>query len=241
VKSILALGLFEAGKWFLSGVSLGAGFNSVTGKAGAQIGGAIAKIAAPALAGVLVASLVGAGFDKLFGEKKKSDTWKNSGGKKFARILTMAGTGAAVGGLVGGPAGIAIGGLAGLGKGLYDDFASEPTNDGIIPGEKKLPKEFDKKTAIIKNGTINPINNKDDLLAMKPNGPVAKKLGTADNSNTITKIEFGDITINGKLIVETPGNPSMGVDLLKNPTFINEITKKISVQLNVNRNQIQKA
>jgi hypothetical protein len=63
----------------------------------------------------------------------------------------------------------------------------------------------------------------------------------SNNTNTISKVEFGELTINGKLMVETPGSPNMGVDLLKSPQFINELTKKIMIQLNVNKNQIQRA
>jgi hypothetical protein len=62
----------------------------------------------------------------------------------------------------------------------------------------------------------------------------------SNNSNTISRVEFGELSINGKLMIESPGNPNMSVDLLKNPEFISEITKKMLVQIDVSKRQVQK-
>jgi hypothetical protein len=236
--------LAEKANWIANGFALAEGFNIGTLGSGGM--GAAGKVFGAAAGGLLALSIgtalaAGAGsiYDKIFGEKKKSDNWSNNRGKKLGRLATMTAAGAGGGALVGSAfagvgaiPGAIIGGIGGLGKGLYDEFLAEPTNDGIIPAGYQ-PKQFDKGTAILKNGTINPINNKDDLLTMKPDGPVAKKLGTADNSNSISKIEFGEISINGKIIVESPGSPNMGVDLLKNQPFLTELSQKLLTQIDV--------
>ena len=254
VKTLLAFGMFEAAKWILNGVALGTGFNMVASKGGAQIGGSIAKYAGPAIAGFIAASVAGWGFDKIFGEKKKSDDWKNNWKKKVGRIAATTGAGAGVGALAGLPAGgvgagpgALIGGAVGLGKGLYDEFATEGAddsmnktiNDGVMfnPRDKFLKLN---DGAMIAGTNVN--GNKDLAKAMmsrKYSNESSKS--NSNNTNTISKVEFGELTINGKLMVETPGSPNMGVDLLKSPRFIAELTKKISIQLNINKNQIQRA
>ena len=50
------------------------------------------------------------------------------------------------------------------------------------------------------------------------------------------KIDFGEIVINGKIIVDSPGNPNAGVDLLKNPGFVADLQRAVASQLEKNRN-----
>jgi hypothetical protein len=85
------------------------------------------------------------------------------------------------------------------------------------------------------------VNGNKDLANAIMSKKYSDESSNSNSNNTISKVEFGELTINGKLMVETPGSPNMGVDLLKSPQFINELTKKIMIQLNVNKNQIQRA
>ena len=115
-------------------------------------------------------------------------------------------TGAVVGG---GVPGAVIGGIGGLGKGLYDEFVSDPVDDAILSG-----------------GKITPIDSKDDLLAMKPTGAIAKTINGGNGSGGVNEVKhtFGDLSINGELIVTTPGFFGVGPDLLKDPSFIRSIS-----------------
>jgi len=190
----------------------------------AAAGGAATAIASAAVAGIslLASSAAGWLYDKIVGEKKKSDTWSNNWGKKLGRIAATTAVGAGVGagagalfGGVGAAPGALIGGVTGLGKGLYDEFFSEPVND-----------------AIVSNGKITPIDKKDDLIAMKPTGAIANTIGGIGGVNEV-KHTFGDLTINGQLVVTTPGGGSVGTDLLKDPSFIRSMTLLVT-------NEVQK-
>lgn len=135
--------------------------------------------------------------------------------------------------MIGAWAGSKLGGLVG---GLFDSNDSKTTmhNDAVMFNPKDKFLSLNDGTMIA--GT-NVNGNKDLAKALMS----TNYAGGNNNSNGISKIEFGELSINGKLIVETPGNPNMGVDLLKNPEFIRELSKKIMVDLEVSKKQIQKA
>lgn len=234
--------LFEGAKWITNGMALGVGFNTVTGGQGGglmQMASGFGKMAGIALAGAaavglgaLISNYVGKGYDKLFGEKKKSDNWSDNWGKKLGRIGTMTATGAGVGagvgtvfGGLGAVPGAVLGGVGGLGKGLYDEFVSDPVNDGIIGSD------FSKGRGIIQGGKITPIDNNDDLLAMKPKGIIDKAINNSFSQDI--KIEFGELRFKfDELKISSPGNPSVAIDLVNNPEFIRNITRMIHVETN---------
>lgn len=146
------------------------------------------------------------------------------------------GLGTAVGG--------AIGGVAGGIKGLFDEYFSDEAkgkgvHDGIFGGVGgalmgsmfgglgslaggMLGSEFSKGRAVVQGGKITPIDNKDDLLAMKPGGAIDK--AASSGSSTMT-INFGDIKIDGEIKVSAPGNPGFAIDISKDPKFQREITR----------------
>ena len=171
----------------------------------------------------------------------------------FSEGKTGEGVGNIAGGIIGGalgtlldpflgPFGTMIGGWAGskLGGAVGGLFDSEETtaknvNDGVMfnPRDKFLKLNDGAMIA----GTNENGNQSLAEAIMKSKDYNGSK---SNNSNTISRVEFGELSINGKLMIESPGNPNMGVDLLKNPEFISEITKKILVQIDVSKRQVQK-
>lgn len=158
------------------------------------------------------------------------------------------GLGTAVGGI--------IGGVAGGVKGLWDEYFSDEArgvgqkvNDGVfgsplhdgaigstsnIKALKNMGSDFSKGRGLIQNGKVHPIDNKDDLLAMKPGGVVDQAMG--NTSNMVTH-EFGTLNISGEIILKGPGaNAENTVDLLKDAAFKRDITRIIQVELEKNKN-----
>ena len=74
---------------------------------------------------------------------------------------------------------------------------------------------------------------------MKPGGMVDKMISQNTGVNKI-KHEFGELTINGKIEVTSPGNSNLAVDLMQNPQFIRELQIKISQDLVMKENQVSK-
>lgn len=192
------------------------------------------------IAGIIGGYLGGKGYDAIVGEKKTTDNWNANWKKKVGRLAATTGVGAAAGagvgalfGGVGAVPGAIIGGIGGLGYGIYD----EVVNDGVMFNPKDKFLKLNDGSMIA--GTN--VNGNKDLANAIMSKKYSDESSNSNSNNTISKVEFGELTINGKLMVETPGSPNMGVDLLKSPQFINELTKKIMIQLNVNKNQIQRA
>jgi hypothetical protein len=148
---------------------------------------------------------------------------------------SWAGTGALLGSVipgVGTAIGGAIGGVAGGIKGTYDEYFSDEAkkrdemknwglHDGLIGGS-----DFNKGRGVIQGGRITPIDNKDDLIAMKKDGPIHKTMNQPTTSTM--KIEFGEIRFKfDELKLSAPGSPGTAIDMSKNPQFIREITRMI--------------
>jgi hypothetical protein len=133
-----------------------------------------------------------------------------------------------------GPWGALIGGLAGAGKGIYDEYFSDEAkkrdelrkwgvHDGVFNGD------FSKGRGVVQGGKITPIDNKDDLIAMKKGGPIHNSF--SDNNQKTMKIEFGEIRFKfDELKVSAPGSPGTAIDLTKDPQFIRNITRMIHVE-----------
>ena len=259
ITSLISFGLFESAKWLLNGRMLGMGFNSVANAGGGSGGGGglgggfkgiktgakmvgggkvlgglgtmtkgLGKVAAPL-------ALVGAGVDVITNAMDDNLTLTEKFMKTLDQNKGMA-TGAALGSVipgVGTAIGAGIGGIVdmfapelgeyGKTKGVHDGLFKSPIHDGAIGSD------FSKGRGIIQGGKITPIDNKDSLMAMKPNGPVDNAI--KGNSNKAMKIEFGEIHFKfDELKVTSPGSPGLSIDLLKDPQFIRNITRMIHVE-----------
>ena len=118
--------------------------------------------------------------------------------------------------------------IAGGLKGGYDEFFSDEATHGEGFDDAFIPKTNGK--ALLNGGKIHPIDNKDDLIAMKPHGAVDKAINQASTTSTM-KIEFGEIRFKfDELKISAPGAPGTAVDLTKNPVFIRELTKMIHTE-----------
>ena len=158
------------------------------------------------------------------------------------------GLGTLVGG-IGGAVGGAISGLwdeyfsdeaRGVGQNVNDGIFGSPLHDGALGGlgnlnpSKSLGSDFSKGRGLIQNGKVHPIDNKDDLLAMKPGGVVDKAMG---NTSNMVSHEFGTLNISGEIILKGPGtNAENTVDLLKDASFKRDITRIIQAELEKNKN-----
>jgi hypothetical protein len=170
---------------------------------GGAAGWALGAALAPATGGLsllipLIAAGVG-GYAGAAGGKFGGDALASSGPGIHDGLFegsTMAGAG--IGGMLGGPLGMLLGGYLG--------------ND------------FSKGRAIVDGGKVTPIDNKDDLLALKKGGAIDKANKGGDSK---LKVDFSEIKINGSIMVETPGNPGQGVDLIKDQGFIRSLTQLI--------------
>jgi hypothetical protein len=182
-------------------------------------------------------------------------TWKTIKDNKWKLIGGAVGgaAGAAAGLLTGGAASVP-GAMIGAGWGSQlggmmdspsnDGFFGAPMHDGMALGGmmggplgamlggymgNKFGGDFNKGRGIIQGGKIHPIDNKDDLLAMKRGGVIDKANRGANIPATINHT-FGPLVISGSITLDTPGNPGQGVDLLKNAHFIRQITNMIHAE-----------
>jgi hypothetical protein len=143
---------------------------------------------------------------------------------------------AGVGAIPGAGVGAAIGGIADFvtsfmdNEGLWGDYGVE---DGIFRRRRKS------RRAILEGKNVTPIDNKDDILAMKPGGIVDKVMSQNTGVNNV-KHEFGNLNISGEIVLRTPGNEKINMDLAKNPEFVREITRMIHVEAAKMKNQVQK-
>ena len=159
-----------------------------------------------------------------------------------------AGIGASIGGQFDSPSndgffgapmhdGAALGsGLGGIAGGLLGGYPAAQL--GSYMGSK-FGGDFDKGRGILQGGKIHPIDNKDDLLAMKKGGIIDKSLNQKANIPSTIVHTFEPLTITGSLMINTPGNPGQGVDLLKDAHFIRQITSLINVETKRQINQKQ--
>jgi hypothetical protein len=200
------------------------------------------------------------GVSEYFEQKQKGKETGEAVGRGFIKGIT-AGGGAMIGAAIGtalfpglgtgagyviggllGAAGGYLGGLGGeaISSGVYgtnDGIFNSPIHDGRLRG---LGSDFSKGRGILQGGKITPIDNKDDLIAMKPNGVIDRAFSSGAPSEQRVKHEFGELKLSGQVMVTTPGGGNIGVDLMQNPMFIRELTQKINVEIERMRNQIQK-
>ena len=250
--------VFEAAKWYANGLALGIGFNMSTGKGGfmdsiknifskgsgafggkggkyGETGGQIGPAEPTKGGGMggakgffntagkvgLAMSAIDIGVDAF---KNASDENLSTTDKILKTLdenkgkIALGVLGALLAPLTGG---LSIAAAAGLGATLGSGV------DAVAPEFGSYGKPID--DGILSQGKITPINRKDDLLAMKPNGPIANSMSATQPANM--KIDFGEIRIRcDELKVTSPGSPSLAIDLMKDPTFLRNLTRAIHVE-----------
>lgn len=255
-SGVIALTGFLASKamWLANGYLLAQGFNAgatlsnaggATGATGARgLGGMFGKGLTAVGGGSLGRGAAMAGGAGIAGTAlsyitdattEKGSGW-NIAGKAGAGALQGAAMGALLG-PIGAGVGALIGGLAGGLTAYYSkednmENIAQPINDGIIPSNK-LGSDFSKGRGIIQGGKITPIDNKDDLMAMKKGGPVDNMMN--GQQITTNRIEFSNITIDGEIRIVSPGQPGLVIDLMKDQSFRRDITRTIQVELEKNK------
>jgi hypothetical protein len=186
--------------------------------------------------GMLMKGLKGGGLASIVGlgaEAGRSfmDNPDSTAGKMLGiggSTLSWGGTGAMIGSLFG-PLGTLIGGglggLIGLGKGIYDEYYSD---EAMAKKQKPL----------LNDGVI--FNDRDKLMKMDDGSIIAgtNVNGNKDLANAITgaksdtmKIEFGEIHFKfDELKITSPGHPGLSVDVLNDPIFIRNLTRLIHTE-----------
>jgi hypothetical protein len=236
--------LFEKASWIANGLLLSQGFLAGTKVGGFMQGGMAAMgTTAGKTLGAAGGAITGFGAGTAIG-----------GGGKGAMIGSAIGTGVgALGQLIGVPMpiGMALGGMAGgyLGgkfdKPANDAIFNSPVNDAKFSLKPNLGGDFSQDRAIMQGGKITPIDNKDDLLAMKPGGGImdffSNMLSSNDNNKENTakpktnnvKVEFSPLIFKFEdLVVKTADGQStiIAKELLNNEHFKRDIARTIHVQ-----------
>ena len=215
--------LKSATKWNFGGRG---GVLGKLGKTGAKVATGAGKLATGA------ASL-GAGFlgdwagGKISNSLGYDDTTSGDIGSTIGSIvlgglgtfLGPAGTIAGAG--LGAALGKTIGDWIGTDTEKKDEMKKWGLHDGLIGGS-----DFNKGRGVIQGGKITPIDNKDDLIAMKKDGPIHKTMTQGTDSKL--KVEFGEIRFKfDELKITAPGTPGTAIELTKDPQFIRSITRMI--------------
>jgi uncharacterized protein YdbL (DUF1318 family) len=152
-------------------------------------------------------------------------------------------------GLIAGPALMGLGGMAGGAVGgMFDEPSNDalfgsPVHDAKFKGKapafpKGLGNDFSKNRGIVQGGKIHPIDNKDDLLAMKPGGGIMDGLINAGKDMLgigpkKLQVNFGEIHFKfDDLVIKTSGGDSknIGKELLNTASFTRDITRMIHVE-----------
>lgn len=238
-----ARNMLAGGTKMMGKTGFGAGGGLTLGKSLMKGGKAFTGLGAVGLAADLGRGMMddpNSDLGKTIGIAGKAAEWASYGALLGS---VVPGLGTAVGGAIGGVAG----GIKGLfdeyfsdeaqGVGVHDGIFGSPLHDGLSGGLKSnsLGPDFSKRRALIQNGKVHPIDNKDDLMAMKPGGVVDNAMNNS-GSNTVSH-SFGTLNISGEIIVKGAGaNPGEGEDLLKDASFKRDLTRMIQVELEKNKN-----
>ena len=248
----LLSGLISASVWILNGMALAKGFaiggGGMAGKAAAYGPQLPPKPGMGFGAKAGIAGVAGLGLGMLTDANTEAGSGWNIAGKTAAGALQGAALGAFLG-PIGAGVGALIGGLVGgvsaynAGKPQHDALFGSSVHDANFKGLKgqipEFPKglgnDFSEERGVIQGGKIHPIDNKDDLLTMKPGGGVMQGLAeaTKNKRSQKLKVEFGEIKFNmGELMVKTSGGDSktIGKDLLESPQFTRDIARMIHVE-----------
>lgn len=231
--SATLVGAFGIAQWYSKGMALGQGFMSVAKMGGGSSGGSGINMAGKvgkgmsfgkkalnfgksALKGGGVLAAVGVGVDAITNAMDDNLSVTDKFLKTLDQHKGMA-TGAAIGSIIPG-IGTAIG--AGIG-GIVDMFAPEVGTYG-----KDVKKTDD---GVIQNGKVTAITNeKDVMMAMKPNGPLANTIGGQKSNGVIqngsVNVSFQPIKIEGTINLNTPSG-SFKMDLIQDKVFMRDLSK----------------
>lgn len=241
----------KSAMWIANGVALATGFKMGTTGMGGLTGG-LSKTGGALMGGGKYSALKGAGLGIGLGAAGMGADWaadkytdEGSTGNMWAKAGAGALSGAGMGSILG-PWGMAIGGLLGgiyggitaaNSDGINDGVFEKPIHDGFSksdlpnipkpPQHKNLGADFSKNRSIIDGGKITPIDNKDDILAFKPNGPV-DKASKGNNSGNVG-VHFDDLKGVIRVEVVSPGNPGLAKELLMDQNFIRDLGSKLKV------------
>jgi len=229
--------LFNAPKWIANGMSLGIGFNQVANASGGMrnmlgsglrsVGGGSAK------RGLKTAGIMGGAglaLNLLTNATTDPGSTMNILGNTIADGLT----GAAMGAFLG-PVGIALGGAIGAAYGGFSSYLSKKdseidlqpaTNDGVFSSN------FSKGRAILQGNTVTPIDNKDELIAAKPNGVFDKALSRNQKPSEVN-VNFGKLEFSGNITLSNEDNTvsyEMLEKMMQNSDFLRSITKMIHME-----------
>jgi hypothetical protein len=255
VLGFKALGwLIDKGTWITNGLLLASGFMG-----GIKGGGLLSAISSTGTLGKLGMGIggtaVGIGGGTAIGGGGKgamigSSLGSIAGGLLGQALIPIPGVGFMIGSALGGLAGGYFGGKAD--KPVSDAMFTSPLHDGLIGSPisggqnkndnnalsnvfDKLGSDYNKKRGILQGGKITPIDNKDDLLAMKPDGYIDRQTKQNNKPSTMEH-KFDNININGEIKLVSPNNSDLKIDLSNNPGLVSEITNRIMAQLNKDKN-----
>jgi hypothetical protein len=243
--------LFNVASWVANGLALGRGFLTMTkgfggggsgsaattsGKGGGMFGkmGKIGRMGVGAGGGLLAG-----GIDAINAESVEEGVGNVAGGVIGGIIGSFAGP---LGTVIGAQLGSMAGGY--LGK-QFDDSAitpmtqGEPLSDGYLPAPK-LSGNFSKGRQLVQDGVAHPIDNVDkEMWIGKSGGPLDRGNKTYRNADIPQTINhtFDPIEIKGSIMINVPGNPGQGVELLRNQEFIRSLTPLIHQQTQISLNQ----
>jgi hypothetical protein len=245
--------IWDVTKWVANGLALATGFNiGASGKGG--IGGMLKSLGGGGGAGGALTSIA-----KVLGPLAAIAGGAAIGGaatEASGRKSTTTGT--VIGGLAGAAGWAGAAALApetfglsllvpliagGIGKYLGDKY-SQPDEPEVLPpagdtfsfgkggktGKGAGQAGYNKNRAIMGPKGITPIPNGESFVSMKKGGAIENALNNNANSPSTINHIFAPLEIKGSIMINTPGNPGKGVELLKDSHFIRQITSMIHVE-----------
>jgi hypothetical protein len=230
--------ILDGAKWFANGLLLSQGFLAGTG-GGTIFGGLGSSLATSfaSVAGPLLATAIGGIFGFKSGKARaQREGYDDTKTGDVGGVLGALGGGAA-GWALGAALAPATGGLSLLipaitaGVGAYyaseagkyqgDKMSTQYVDDGVVSFNKN-DKFMKVNDATMVAGTN--VNGNKDLAKVLAGGALkgvdSSKYGNSNNNKNsihapmVSKVEFGEIKINGSITLDSPGNPGQGANLL---------------------------
>lgn len=238
--------ILEKANWVMNGLALAEGFKIGT-KGGSvmdmlpggkemRVGSRMAMSGRAAGIGTLVKGVgklaaplaaIGVAIDGYTNSQDKDLSAGQAVGKTLDQNKFMA-IGAGIGAMFGG-----VGAIPGAGIGaIVDMIANSAGGDDALIGNHIGGGLYNKKAndAILSGGKITPLDKKDEILAMKPNGSIDKTFKNKAEKTQIMKHIFEDININGTLMLSFPGGQTQELRLDKDPIFLRNLTRLIHAE-----------
>lgn len=232
------VGAFGIAQWFSKGMALGKGFMSVANMGGGSGGGMFGKFGktkggmsfgkslSKGLKGGGALGLLGGAAEVGRGMMDEPDSNLGKAIGAGAKAAEWGATGALIGSVIPG-VGTAIGGIigavAGGAKGIYDEYFSDESKQNTTEKGKPIG------DGVVQNGKVKAItNDKDVIMAMKPNGPLANTIGGQKSNGVVqngnVNVSFQPIKIEGTINLNTPSG-SFKMDLIQDKVFMRDLSK----------------